>query len=357
MTAQFPEVAEIGYGSIAPGFRTCCREIVELSNDLRDDIVEVPIADLRPADSPRLGELFAEHAQVLAEAEELLPIIVHRDSMRVVDGMHRVLAAQMAGRETIAVRFFTGGDDEAFLLAVDSNTAHGLPLTLTERRAAAARILKSRPHMSDRSVASITSLAARTVALIRCQSAGAADQQPAARIGRDGRVRPLDATNGRRIAAALVRSRPDISLRTIAREAGISVGTARDVRQRIRRGEDPTLGAEPGGKGHGTADLPAHRSARAAAEPIDPRLMLERLSRDPTLRYVESGRSVLRWLAPRVIASDDWEGVVREVPPHATFMLAKIARGCAAAWARFANELDQRAENPEEARTGASCGP
>lgn len=345
MNGRLPALVDVG-DSITASLRASRQEIAELLSHLNEDIVEVPIAALRPADSPRLGKLDAQHAQMLAETDELSPIIVHRATMRVIDGMHRVFAAQLAGCETIQARFFDGGGDEAFLLAVDANTAHGLPLTLTERRAAAERIVRSRPYMSDRSIASIAGLAAKTVAIIRRQVVGT-EPPSTVRIGRDGRSRPLNTTNGRRIAAAMVNAQPDVSLRTIAKEAGISVGTARDVRERIRRGEDPTL-AGPAAKNHAEADLSIRgrsTNGRTVSEPPDPRLMLECLSRDPTLRYVESGRFVLRWLAPRVIASDEWEGVVREIPPHATFMLAKIARACAAAWSRFANELDRRAED------------
>jgi hypothetical protein len=267
--------------------------------------------------------------------------------MRVIDGTHRVYAARLAGRQTMAVRFFDGGGDDAFLLAVATNVAHGLPLTLAERKTAAHRIIGSRPEMSDRFIAGIVGLAAKTVAAIRAQTIDVGAGL-AVRIGRDGRAHPLNAAMGRRIAADVVRARPEASLRTIAREAGISIGTARDVRERIRRGQDPTL-ANRSTERDGAPQVVALRArsvpARGTVENVDQRLLLERLRQDPTLRYNESGRLLLRWLGMRVFVDEDWQKMLGGIPPHTTFVIARIARSCAAAWSDFAAELDQKADS------------
>lgn len=68
---------------------------------------------------------------------------------------HRVEAALLNGKEEIEAEFFDGSADEAFVKAVELNIAHGLPLTLTERKLAAARIMASCPDLSDRAIASI----------------------------------------------------------------------------------------------------------------------------------------------------------------------------------------------------------
>ena len=91
--------------------------------------VNALIAKLRPSDSPRLAGQDTDHVRVLSQADSLPPIIVQRGTMRVIDGMHRLRAAQLRGEKQIAVRFFEGSDDLAFVLAVHANTAHGLPLT------------------------------------------------------------------------------------------------------------------------------------------------------------------------------------------------------------------------------------
>src|SRR5205823_5872017 len=151
---------------------------------------------------------------------DLPPIVVRRATMRVIDGMHRLYAAELRGNTTIKVRFFEGSEDDAFLLAVRTNIAHGLPLKIAERRSAAGRIINDRPELSDRSIASVVGLAAKTVAGIRRSATGDAPQLDA-RVGRDGRVRPLSSAEGRRLAGELLAEHPDASLRTIARGSGI----------------------------------------------------------------------------------------------------------------------------------------
>ncbi|MFD0884088.1 VWA domain-containing protein [Streptosporangium algeriense] len=119
----------------------------------------VPIADLADSDSPRLDGVNIEHAQGLADSTaELPPILVHRPTMRVIDGMHRLCAAILRGRRTIAVRFFSGSEKDAFVLAVHANVAHGLPLSLADRTASAERVMGSHPEWSDRATATVTGL-------------------------------------------------------------------------------------------------------------------------------------------------------------------------------------------------------
>src|SRR5215469_3704588 len=131
-------------------------------------ITIVPLGDLRPGDSPRLEGTDEEHATRLAETEEALPpILVDRKSMRIIDGAHRFMAASLRGQESIEVEFFDGSDADAFLRAVEANVQHGLPLTRADRWAAAARIVASQSHMSDRAIAEATGLSARRVASIR----------------------------------------------------------------------------------------------------------------------------------------------------------------------------------------------
>lgn len=133
---------------------------------------------------------------------------------------------------------FDSGEDDAFALAVKSKMARGLPLSLADRKRAASRIIASHPHWSDRMIASVAGLAARTVAVIRAAAREEA-RDPHARVGRDGRVRPLDATEGRKLALELMAANPGLSLREVAKAAGISPETVRDVRNKVARGENP----------------------------------------------------------------------------------------------------------------------
>jgi hypothetical protein len=73
----------------------------------------------------------------------------------------------------------------------------------------------------------------------------------------------------------------------------------------------------------------------------DARSTLNTLRHDPSLRYTESGRQLLRWLALRVLGPEEWRGVLDGVAPHNTTLLARLAHECAAAWAQLAEELDE----------------
>lgn len=97
-------------------------------------LTRLPLADIVQPDSPRLSGLNDEHARLLAHSEATLPpILVNRRTMRVVDGAHRLLAAKLRGQETIDVHFCDCDNDEAFVLAVEKNVTHGLPLSRAER--------------------------------------------------------------------------------------------------------------------------------------------------------------------------------------------------------------------------------
>jgi hypothetical protein len=70
-------------------------------------VMTVAIGSLRGADSPRLSGESLRHTRLLAHSDALLPpIIVHRETMRVIDGMHRVRAALLRGEQEIQVRFY-----------------------------------------------------------------------------------------------------------------------------------------------------------------------------------------------------------------------------------------------------------
>jgi ParB-like chromosome segregation protein Spo0J len=323
-------------------------DLPSLSRIVLQPIVAVPVAALRPADSPRFGAPDADHARILADVEEdLPPILVRRATMRVIDGMHRLLAAELRGDNTINVRFFEGGEGEAFLLAVRANIAHGLPLKIAERRAAANRIVQARPEMSDRSIAGVVGLAAKTVAGIRRSATGDVPHLDA-RVGRDGRVRPLSSAEGRRLAGELLAKHPDSSLRTIARGAGISVGTARDVRERLRRGENPAPPRQHRRAESAEADRTDRASAgspRRTVEVVDHSSTLETLRRDPSLVYSAAGRSLLRWLGVRLVGKADWEQILPSIPPHCAIVVARMARGSAMAWTDFAEALERHAES------------
>jgi hypothetical protein len=308
-------------------------------------VVNVPISVLRPGESPRLGGLNYGHAHALSKVDPNLlpPLIVTRSTMRVIDGMHRLTAAGLAGRDKIDVRYFDGTDDEAFLIAVTTNVTHGLPLTLEDRRAAAQRIVRTHPELSDRSIASATGLAAKTVAAVRL-SQGANSSRSDVRIGRDGRTRPLNSAEGRRVAGAMIAAHPEASVREIAKVAGISVGTAQDVRKRLRVGGDPTAVLPRRGP-DGTLTAPLSVNAPPATDQAESRQILEGLRRDPSLRYTENGRRLLRLLSSHEVVATEWQCVVNGIPPHCALLVSRVARSRAAAWTDLADELERSAHD------------
>jgi hypothetical protein len=311
----------------------------------------VSVRSLTLGDSPRLDGESESHVNVLVQSETTLPpILVHRDSMRIIDGLHRWRAAVVRGRESIEVEFFDGDETDGFIAAVQGNIGHGLPLTLADREAAAARILELRPTSSDRWIGQISGLAAGTVASIRRRLDGD-NPQANVRIGRDGRVRPINSAQGRKIASEVIRERPSAPLREIARIAGVSPSTARDVRRRMSRGVDPvplrrdTRQMESVSQGVDIAErssaMEGHRY-RSPGTIRDPRSLLRSLSKDPSLKFTEAGRSLLRFLFARAVGPRGGEGFIEHIPAHCVSLVAEVAQGCAREWQEFANLLEQR---------------
>lgn len=310
-------------------------------------IVDVEVATLSLTGSPRASGHCPEHVQSLAAAQNPLPpIIVHRATMRVIDGFHRVMAAISKGESRIAAVFFDGSEEDAFALAVQANVTHGLPLALADRKRAARRIIHAHPEWSDRRIASVTGIAPGTVAGIRRTIAPPLDAR-SSRTGRDGRRHPMDSTEGRGIASRLIAENPDLSLRQVARRAGISPETVRDVRNRMSRGEDPVV-RRPGNASVGTGGPPpASRTRRAgSAAPRGPEVqpdvrLIERLRADPSLRLTEPGRSLLRLLNLNLIATAEWEKIIDNVPPHCRSAVSRLARNCAETWMLLAAQMER----------------
>ncbi|MFI6704150.1 ParB N-terminal domain-containing protein [Streptomyces sp. NPDC050509] len=322
----------------------------------------VPVELLLPADSPRIGGEISSHVQTLTETGGILPpITVHRSTMRIIDGTHRVRSAILRGEHTIRVNFFDGTEQDAFVLGVRLNVGHGLPLTLAERRSAAARIVVSHPQWSDRAIASATGLSPKTVGEVRKRTAGTA-HQPLVRVGRDGRARPVNSERGRRLAAEYLSAHPEGSLREVARFAGISPETVRDVREKLRRGQDPVLvrhtfpapeksvprvarreAKETGGK----KDRKSRNTPSGTLHHLPPqagRHALAILRKDPSLRFTEAGRFMLRLLDAQSLYANRHEQLIDTLPEHALTALSEAARECAATWNELAGRLEERSQ-------------
>ena len=278
----------------------------------------------------------------LAETEaDLPPILVHRQTMRVIDGMHRLEAARARGNELVSVEYFDGTDFEAFVMAVRLNVAHGLPLTRADRKAAAARILRSDSTWSDRAISEVTGLSAPTIGGIRARSVVGGQLELTKRRGRDGRMRPLSTADGRRKAAQLISSRPELSLRKIAKEAGISTGTARDVRTRVQQGEDP-VSTKPADKIR--AGKPRMRTKAVADYEIDAQYLsyIRRLENDPSVRSTDTGKFLIRCLKLHAAGKAHHAKLVAAMPEHSISRVVHMARCCSSWWAEVANDLEIR---------------
>jgi ParB-like chromosome segregation protein Spo0J len=317
------------------------------------ETASVPLNRLRSAAALRVRAIDDEHVRMLSASEaEFPPVLVRAGDLQVLDGHHRVAAARQRGWQTVPVRLVRCTDSQAVLLAIRANVAHGLPLTRAERRVAAVRVIDLHPDWSDRAIAAATGLAAATVAALR-QQVDPRRSVPAARVGRDGRTRPLSAAEGRLRASAVLAERPEASIREIAEEAGISLGTAHDVRRRLR----DNLGPLPGPGPAPPADAPGQPTGigRASGRPPVPRpvdrsattqwdRLWETLRRDPTVRFTASGRALLQWLQRHVIDAHLRQAPARSVPAHLREQVVGLALQQAEEWRLFALAVQADAE-------------
>lgn len=272
---------------------------------------ELSIDTINCSNNVRVNGENLDHVNVLAQVEiELPPILVHRKTMRVIDGMHRLRAAAARGDTTIMVQLFDGDENEAFIRGVEANIAHGMPLTLADRKVATRRIIAMYPQWSDRRIAAVTGLSHKTVGTVRRLSTGEIPQLDA-RIGLDGRVR--------------------------------------NVRERANEGPDePPVGEQPA-----TPDSPAdagtgldmqrsNRDRAANDRILDRPTVVRNLRADPSLRFTEAGRALLRWLDACPNSPLEIEELVKRVPDHCVNLIIAFALKNSEDWQSFAAELGRR---------------
>jgi hypothetical protein len=331
----------------------------KLLRDLPRQVVSVD--DLMDTLSPRERLEDPAHVRLLAEAESTHPLLVHRPTMRIIDGVHRLRAAMLNGQTEVTVQSFDGSEADAFVLAVELNVRHGLPLTLRERKLAAQRIIATHANWSDRAIAERTGLSAKTVGKARRQASD--EGAPVARrVGRDGKARPVSSVEGRRCAAALIAADPEISLRELSRKTGVSVGTIRDVRKRLDCGQDPIpdrlRGAErrtarvasPFGtapvRGRAGTAAPPTRASCPRREQGETAAVVQKLVRDPSLRATESGRRLLRLLVATELERSELAEIARAVPAHCLPLVRAVALRRSEDWKQLAALVSQKPENP-----------
>ena len=294
---------------------------------LSTEVVVIPISVLSFGQSPRQTPQDLDHARMLAEVDQQLPpIIVHAETMTVIDGRHRVLAARLRGEPSIPAQMFHGSEEQAFLVGVQANTTHGKPLSLSERLLAARQILAASPGMSDRAIANICGVSARAVATRR--KAGPASHQ-AERVGADGRTRRLSTRVAREQAAELMRAFPEDSNRKIGRSVGLSEATVRKVRRQMERSPGPASGtrdksAEPESTGHSGAIEPTSRETSASKS-----------NEQDDFQFAS-------WLRAHSISDASWADLLNDIPPSLYSRVIADALSNSKSWLKLAVQLERR---------------
>lgn len=292
------------------------------------DLVNLRVADLRVGRFGRERGLDPSHVAALAEVHEAWPpIIVARADHSVVDGQHRVAAARDLGLRSLRAVFFDGTSDEAYIEFVRQNVSHGLPLGLAERRHAARRMLTSDPSRSDRGIAVVCGLSPKTVAKIRAQGgtkAGGSRTLAAKRVGRDGRLRPVDAAELRARITRELEEQPGAPLRQIARQVGASPETVRSVKLRLHDQRH----AEQSPSGATILGLPTGRTRR--------------LAEDPAFASREDCEGFTKLFDTTTVDRAKLLAHVDAVPLSRIYDVADEARRRAAHWREFADILESR---------------
>lgn len=193
--------------------------------------ITVEVAGLRRRFAVREA-LDDDHVERLAEVLDRCPPIVVSTDGHIVDGEHRVEAARRRGIGRLAAVVLSGDADAEIVEAIRSNTRHGLPLTRAERRKGAAAVLAARPDLSDRAVARICGVARTVVASVREDDRRSRGQNSHlnGRTGADGKTYGRLPDGWRRHLEALLRIRPEASVRELASLTGASVGAVQRYR-------------------------------------------------------------------------------------------------------------------------------
>lgn len=361
-----PIVGVPGPVGLANG-RSASNDKLDLKNLEKLPARDVAVGSLIPGVYLRQGGTNAVHVQILLDAagtSDLPPILVQENGFRVIDGLHRLEAAKLRGDQSIKARFLDCTDEEALVLAIKSNTSHGLPLSKADRVSGAKRVLSAHPDWSDRAIAGITGLSAKTIASLRSRS-GDVSQFASKRLGRDGKRRPVTAGEGRRRAAEYISAHPEASLRQVARETDVSLGTVHDVSARLRHGINPELSGRKAAAERITIH-PAAQSADSVAAispgpsasadrvplrgkkhnefPLTWTRMAPKIANDPAIRYTERGKEFLRWMALHATDVDGWRECIDAIPVHWLSVIEPIADSISEEWGTFAKRLRSRQE-------------
>jgi len=311
--------------------RNAACDVVEIV----DEPVSVPIGDLSPGVPVRSAGVDEGHVKLLMETAGQWPPVLATRGGCVIDGTHRLIAARRAGLQTLAVSWFDGTGDEAFVEAVRRNVTHGLPLSFDDRVDAVHHLLQSHRDWSDRRIARICAVAPRTVARARVTRPSAPGHASDKRLGKDGRRRPANGAADRTRILHVLESEPDRSLRSIASEVGVSPETVRSVRAII--GSMPRS-SQP------QVDLQG-RAARYSSNESEHDVTLSRLPHfvdDPAFDSQPDRRKFAVWFDAMAVSTED-SNFICLVPLGRVYEVADEARRRAMFWTSFADALEAHA--------------
>jgi hypothetical protein len=193
-----------------------------------------------------------------------------------------------------------------------------------ERRDAAGQLVRQHPEWSDRRIAELCGVSPKTVAQLRDELRGPDEGEPAMRVGRDGRARPVDAAARRALVVAALEERPDASLRAIARSVGVSPETVRSVRQHLGRKAPPR-----------PVVTPMIWRTSAPVETWRP---------DVAFTSREDSAATASFFERTDVCDSDLERHVHAIPLSRVYEVADEARRRAAFWTRLAQCAEAKAE-------------
>ena len=304
-------------------------DVVLQSLDSEPSTVRIDAVVPGPALRIRNGE---RHPGQLSDPRNWPPIVVHRSTLTLVDGHSRVRAAKRLGWDELTVEWFDGDEADVIIAFVRLNMRHDHDLDREECREATRCLLSLRPEWSDRRIAELCHISPKTVAVerARLRETGCADAEADARIGRDGRVRPLDARAQRARIAEAIKSNPRASLRTIAKPIGVSPETVRRVRAVMEN--DGSIERSPFEVFE--VDLSFTRRRPPAWKP------------DTAFTSEDDAAEVATFLERTDTSSIDPELHSRAIPLSRVYEVADEARRRAAFWQRMAELVENRARKP-----------
>ena len=141
------------------------------------------------------------------------------------------------------------------------------------------------------------------------------------RLGKDGKLRPVDPGASRARIVNLLQTKPDQSLREIARLTGTSPATVISVRSRLNRASNE-------------GDREEAPSATPASVPW--------LS-DSALGSTDEGRGFAGWFE-KTDVDGQWKDYVGGIPVSRIYEVSDEARRRAGEWLAFASTLEERAK-------------